>query len=203
MVIGKRGNSVSCVASTACFVIAGTVPSPPRCRVFHVDEERKHVGRVNLGINNLAVVRWVSGFRWNTWVFLKRRSYFNYASPLVCSFQPCDQPNGDEEDTEICSMSMSPLETGRWNRVISLVQGLPWTCNNLLVGCSRNSLYLWKPKVHYRVYKSPPLDPILSQPTPVRPIDPYLPKVQLNVSSHLRLGLPSGLLPLGLPTKTL
>jgi hypothetical protein len=39
----------------------------------------------------------------------------------------------------------------------------------------------WNLKVHYRVHKSPPMDPILSQPYPVRTIDPYLPKVQLNV----------------------
>jgi hypothetical protein len=42
-------------------------------------------------------------------------------------------------------------------------------------------LSLWNPKVYYRVHRRPPLDPILSQLNPVHPIDPYLPKVQLNV----------------------
>jgi hypothetical protein len=37
------------------------------------------------------------------------------------------------------------------------------------------------------------LDPILNQPNPVRLIDPYLPKVHLNVILPLRLGIPSGL----------
>jgi hypothetical protein len=44
-------------------------------------------------------------------------------------------------------------------------------------------------------------DPILSQPNPIHPIDPYLPKVHFNVISHLRLGLPSDLLPSGLQPK--
>jgi hypothetical protein len=63
--------------------------------------------------------------------------------------------------------------------------------------------FLWNPKIHYHVHTSPPLDHILNQLNPVRPIDPYLPKVHLNVILHLRLGLLSGLLPSGLPTKTL
>jgi len=69
--------------------------------------------------------------------------------------------------------------------------------------CQKNPDFLWNPKVHHRVHKRPPLHPILSQPNPVCPIDPYLPKVHFNVIYHLRLGLPSGLLPSGLPTKTL
>jgi hypothetical protein len=42
-------------------------------------------------------------------------------------------------------------------------------------------LSLWNPEIHYRAHKSPPLDPILSQPNSVHPIDSYLPKVHFNV----------------------
>jgi hypothetical protein len=42
-------------------------------------------------------------------------------------------------------------------------------------------LSVWKPKIYYCIHKCPPLDPILNQPIPVRPIDSYLPNVQLNV----------------------
>jgi hypothetical protein len=55
--------------------------------------------------------------------------------------------------------------------------------------------------VHYRVYKSPPPVPILIKMIPVHIPKPYFSKIHLMLSSHLRLGLPSGLLPSGLPTK--
>jgi hypothetical protein len=59
------------------------------------------------------------------------------------------------------------------------------------------------PKVHHRVHYSPPTVPILSQVNPLHTRPTNLPKVHLISSSHLRLGLSSGLFPLGFHTKTL
>jgi len=59
---------------------------------------------------------------------------------------------------------------------------------------------LWNPKVHYRIHKRPPRVLILSQLDPVRTSTSHF---VLILSSHLRLGFPSGLFPSGFPTKTL
>jgi hypothetical protein len=51
--------------------------------------------------------------------------------------------------------------------------------------------YLWNPKVHYCVQRSPPLVPILSQINPVHTTPSYLRSI-LILSTYLRLGLPRG-----------
>ena len=63
---------------------------------------------------------------------------------------------------------------------------------------------LWNQNVHYRIHKCPPPVPNLSQllSSPY-PHIPFHEDSSIILSSHLRLGLPSGLFPSGSPVKTL
>jgi hypothetical protein len=56
---------------------------------------------------------------------------------------------------------------------------------------------LWNPKVHYRIHKYPPPVSILSQLNPAHTSHPTSWRSILILSSHLCLGLPSGLFPSG------
>ena len=62
---------------------------------------------------------------------------------------------------------------------------------------------LWNPKFHYRIHNAPPPVPVLSQIDPVSAPRPTSLRAILLLSSYLRLGLPSGILPSSFPTTNL
>ena len=84
----------------------------------------------------------------------------------------------------------------------SMVQSPSWEANRFSAS-QEIPCILWNPKVHYRIHKCPPPAPILSQLVPVHAPHPTSWSSILILSSHLRLGLPSGLFPSSVPTKTL
>jgi hypothetical protein len=84
-----------------------------------------------------------------------------------------------------------------------MVLSLSWQANTSTVS-QEIPRFLWNPKVHHIIHKSPPHVPILSQIDPVyAPLPSNLWNSILILSSHLRLGLSSDLLPSGFPTQTL
>jgi hypothetical protein len=77
----------------------------------------------------------------------------------------------------------------------SMQQRLSWEANRSSAN-QEIPRVLWNPKVHYRIHNSPPPVPILSHINPVHALHPTSWRSILILSSHLRLSLPSGLLPL-------
>ena len=84
----------------------------------------------------------------------------------------------------------------------SMVQSPSWEAN-WFAASQEIPLISRNPKVHYHTHKHPPPVPILGQPNPVHIPTTTSWRSILLLSTHLCLGLPSGLLPSGYPTKTL
>jgi hypothetical protein len=73
-----------------------------------------------------------------------------------------------------------------------MVQDIIWKADSHSA-CQKSPSFLSNPKIHYRVHKSQPPDPILNQPNSVATSILVSLRSSLMLSSHLRLGLPSGL----------
>ena len=84
----------------------------------------------------------------------------------------------------------------------SMVQSPSWEAN-WFAASQEIPLISRNPKVHSLTHKRPPPVSILGQPKPVHNPHPTSWRSILILSTHLRLGLHSGLLPSGFPTKIL
>ena len=103
-------------------------------------------------------------------------------------------------------------ETTRWCKIFktlitylhtySMVQRPSWDAN-WFAASQEIPRILWNPKVHYCTQKRPPAVPILGQPNQSTNPHPTSWRTILILSTHLRLGLPSGLFLSGFPTKIL
>jgi hypothetical protein len=81
-------------------------------------------------------------------------------------------------------------------------------CHDSLKSCSHSAIweishFLWNPKIHHCVCKSPPNAPVMSQMYPIHTLPPYFLTAILTLSFHLHIGLLSGLIPSGFPIKIL
>ena len=83
-----------------------------------------------------------------------------------------------------------------------MVQSLSWE-DNWFAACQEIPRISRNPKVHYRTHKCPQPVSFLGQPNPVHIHTSHLLRSILILSTHLFLGLPSGLLPSDFPSKTL
>jgi hypothetical protein len=111
-------------------------------------------------------------------------------------------------DNECELLSAEPADTtGLWSystylHTYSMEHSHSWETNWFAAG-QEIVLILWNTKVHYRIHKCPPHVSILSQLSPIHAPHPTSWTSILILSSHLRLGLPSGQFSSGFATKIL
>ena len=101
-----------------------------------------------------------------------------------------------------CLLSLNNTIPLTYLLTYSTVQSPSWEAN-WFAASQEIPRILWNPKVHYRTHKRPPLFPILGHPIQSTYPHPTSWRSILILSTHQRLGLPSGLFPSSFATKTL
>ena len=126
--------------------------------------------------------------RFNRLILLARRANLSYVLYTQSSVYMCS--------------SMKNRRRPWYLLTYSMVQNPSWEAN-WFAASQEIPRILWNPKVHYRTHKPPPPVSILGQPSPVHIPTSHLLEIHPNIIHPSSLGLPSGLLPSGFPTKTL
>jgi len=121
---------------------------------------------------------------------------------MICYSWRNDDKDSNKQLTQLEEKRNKEVNQDLFYLLKSIEQSASWDANRF--SASQEIPHtLWNPKAHRRVHKRPPPVPILCQINPVHIPTSLSWRFSLILSSHLRLGLPSGLFPSGFPTKTL
>jgi hypothetical protein len=116
----------------------------------------------------------------NIWTWTGE-NYTNTSFIIRTTHQQYQSEQIKEDASDGTCSTHGDTENGN-NLLTNKLHGAGYLKSWMSLSLSKNILLpLWNPNVHHHVYKGPLMDTILSQLNPVRHVDPYLPKVQLNV----------------------